>query len=124
MLIQQEIMMAKMPGNVEWVAELIPGMEGQLPQFVVATDEVDDELIEIFIEELVRLTGELQEGFQNEDPDMVRVAAHSIKGMGGTIGLPEISVLALTIENAAKEERLADCAALMDGLVNWLQTLA
>lgn len=116
--------MAKMPGNVEWVAELIPGLEGQLAQFVVATDEVDEELIVIFIEELVRLTGELQEGLQKNDGEMVRVAAHSIKGMGGTIGLPEISVLALTIENAAKEDRLEDSVGLVNGLVNWLKTLA
>ncbi len=115
--------MANIPGNVGWVEDLIPGLEGQLSQFVVATDEVDDELIEIFIEELKRLTGELQEGVENNDPEMVRMAAHSIKGMGGTIGLPEISVLGLNIENAAKEDRLPDARRMTDALANWLTTL-
>ncbi len=111
--------MADIPGNVEWVADLIPGLEGMRDQFVVSTDEVDDELIEVFIEELRRLTGELQEGMQANDCEMVRMAAHSIKGMGGTIGLPEISVLGLTVENFAKENRLSDARPLTDALADW-----
>lgn len=116
--------MANIPGNVHWVAELIPGLEGQLDQFVVATDEVDDELVQVFIEELERLTGELQDGLDRGDAETIRMAAHSVKGMGGTIGLPEISVLGLTIENAAKEDRLTDVRPLVDALVDWLGTLA
>lgn len=116
--------MANVPGSVEWVANLIPGLEGQLDQFVVATDEVDDELVEIFIEEIQRLTGELQDGMTRNDPVMVRTAAHSIKGMGGTIGLPEISVLGLAIENAAKADRLTEARPLVDGLTEWLKTLS
>jgi HPt (histidine-containing phosphotransfer) domain-containing protein len=115
--------MAKIPGNVDWVADLIPELEAQLGQFVVATDEVDDELVEVFIEELERLTRELQEGLQGLDHEMVRMAAHSIKGMGGTIGLPEISVLALAVENTAKENRLQDAFPMVDALANWLSTL-
>lgn len=115
--------MALIPGNVDWVADLIPELEAQLGRFEVATDEIDDELIGVFIEELDRLTKELQEGMQQRDGEVIRGAAHSIKGMGGTIGLPEISVLALTIENAAREGRLPDAAPLVDALADWLQTL-
>ncbi len=116
--------MANIPGNADWVAELIPGLEGQLEQFVVDTDEVDDELVQVFVEELARLTGELQDGMANDNADTVRMAAHSIKGMGGTIGLPEISVLGLTIENAAKTDALQDARPLVDALAQWLPTLA
>lgn len=115
--------MASIPGNVEWVADLIPGLESQLDPFIVDTDEVDEELVDVFIEELRRLTGELKDGMQANDDEIVRMAAHSIKGMGGTIGLPEISVLGLTIENAAKEDRLMDAQPLVDALVNWLETI-
>ncbi len=116
--------MAEFPGSVEWVADLIPGLEGQCGQFVVATDEVDDELIEVFVEELRRLGGELLDGLGSSDAEMVRSAAHSIKGMGGTIGLPEISVLALTIENLAKAGRLGDSRPLIEALVNWATQLS
>lgn len=115
--------MVEIPGNVEWVAELIPDLEIRKESFVVATDEVDDELVEIFIEELRRLTSELQAGLEQNDLEMVRTAAHSIKGMGGTIGLPEISVLALEVEIRAKEDRLSDSKPLVDALAHWMTTL-
>lgn len=115
--------MAEIPGNTEWVATLIPGLEARKTQFMVDTDEVDDELIEVFIDELQRLSGELSEGLESGDMEMVRMAAHSIKGMGGTIGLPEISVLGLEVENCAKEERLSDAEALVSALAQWMTTL-
>ncbi len=115
--------MAEVPGNTEWVATLIPELGAKKIQFVVATDEVDDELIEVFIDELRRLSGELKEGFERGDLEMVRMAAHSIKGMGGTIGLPEISVLGLEVENCAKEERLSEAEALVSALAQWITTL-
>ena len=115
--------MANIPGNVEWVAELIPSLAEQLDQYVVATDEMDDELIEVFIEEIQRLTAELQDGIRNNDAEMVRTAAHSIKGMGGTIGLPEISVLGLEIEKRAKEDRPQDAGPMVNALADWLVTL-
>lgn len=110
-------------GNTEWVGELVPGLDARKNQFVVDTDEVDDELIEIFIEELRRLSSELEQGLAGRDPEMVRMAAHSIKGMGGTIGLPEISVLGLEVENTAKEDRMADAEPLVRGLSAWINTL-
>lgn len=115
--------MAEIPGNTEWVANLVPDLEAKKVPFLVDTDEVDDELIEVFIEELRRLTGELQEGLAGNDDEMVRMAAHSIKGMGGTIGLPEISVLGLEVENCAKEDRLPDAQPLVGALVDWMQTI-
>ena len=108
--------------NVEWVADLIPGLADRLDPFTVETEEVDDELIEVFIGEVKRLTGELQDGMASSDIEMVRLAAHSIKGMGGTMGLPEISVLGLEIEIIAREDRLADAKPLIDALAGWLST--
>ena len=115
--------MANVPGNTEWVGELIPGIETRRGRFVVDTDEVDDELVEVFIEELQRLSGELTGGLEQNDADMVRMAAHSIKGMGGTIGLPEISVLGLEIENRTKDGVLQDSEPLICALAQWILTL-
>jgi HPt (histidine-containing phosphotransfer) domain-containing protein len=110
-------------GNTDWVAELIPSLDARKVQFMVDTEEVDDELVEVFIDELVRLTGELMQGVAEQRMEMVRMAAHSIKGMGGTIGLPEISVLGLEIENTVKEERISDATLLIEGLAKWMKTL-
>ena len=54
--------MADFPGSIEWVAELISDVEAKATPFIVDTDGVDDELVEVFIDEIRRLTGELQEG--------------------------------------------------------------
>ena len=114
--------MVNSPGNVEWVAGLIPDLAARLDQFVVSTEELDDELVEVFCDEIKRLAGELQEGLAQNDGEMVRMAAHSLKGMGGTMGLPEISVLGLEIENRVKDDRLADTKPLIDALAEWLPT--
>lgn len=115
--------MTNIPGNTEWIARFIPGLEARKEMFVVATDEVDDELVEIFIEEIVRLTAELQDGLAQHDVEIIRGAAHSIKGMGGTLGLPEVSVLALEIENKAKEELLDEARPMVEALTDWTKTL-
>ncbi len=112
-----------MPGNVEWVADLIPGLEARTEPFRVDTDEVDDELVEVFIDEIRRLTGELQAGLAGSDCEAVRMASHSIKGMGGTVGLPEISVLGLEVENLAKGGRLSEAQPLVDALARWMASL-
>ena len=114
--------MADFPGNTEWVAELVPDLAARLDPFTVDTEDVDDELIEVFIDEIKRLSGELVDGLDRNDGEMVRMAAHSIKGMGGTMGLPEISVLGLEIEIRAKTERLADTRPLVDAMAEWLMT--
>lgn len=111
-------------GNTEWVAELIPDLSVKIAPFIVDTEEVDDELVEVFVDEIRRLTGELQEGILQNNGDMVRMASHSIKGMGGTMGLPEISVLGLEIENLAKEEQLDEAKPLVDALVRWMASLS
>ena len=110
------------PDNVEWVVDLIPDLSLKIDQFMVDTVELDDELIEVFMAEVLRLTGELQDGLERKDFAILRMAAHSIKGMGGTMGLPEISVIGLEIEDIAKDERLSDIRPLVDGMANWLAT--
>jgi HPt (histidine-containing phosphotransfer) domain-containing protein len=114
--------MVDIPGNTEWVADLIPDLAVRLDPFIVDTDELDDELVEIFTDEIQRLAGELKQGLDQGDGEAVRMAAHSIKGMGGTMGLPEISVLGLEVETLAKDERMEEAMPLVDGLIRWLGT--
>jgi HPt (histidine-containing phosphotransfer) domain-containing protein len=108
---------------MEWVKELIPDVAAKAEVFTVDTEEVDDELVEVFIDEIRRLTAEMMAGFEQRDGEAVRVAAHSIKGMGGTMGLPEISVLALEIEQSARDGELDQAARLIHPLAGWMETL-
>ena len=115
--------MVNIPDNIEWIGELIPDLSARMDPFIVDTDELDDELVGVFIEEIQRLTGELQEGLAQQDAEAIRMAAHSIKGMGGTMGLPELSVLGLEVEIMAKENRLSDAQPLVAALATWLPTI-
>lgn len=104
---------------MEAVRRLVPDLDGRISQFEVETFEMDDELISAFCEEMERLSGELQTGLDTSDNELVRVAAHSIKGMGGTMGLPEISVLAQEIELTLRAGQMDRCAELCKALIGW-----
>ena len=104
---------------IETVRELVPDLDGRISQFEVETFEMDDELISAFCEELERMGGDLQAGIDESDNEKIRVAAHSIKGMGGTMGLPEISVLAQEIELTLRANEMDRCKSLCQSLVAW-----
>jgi HPt (histidine-containing phosphotransfer) domain-containing protein len=104
---------------IETVRALVPDLDGRISQFEVETFDMDAELIAAFCEELERMSGELQTGLDTGNHEIIRVAAHSIKGMGGTMGLPEISVLAQEIELTLRGGQTDRCAALCNGLIRW-----
>lgn len=104
---------------IETVRNLVSDLDGRISQFEVETFEMDDELISAFCEELERMSGELRQGLDAPDPEMIRVAAHSIKGMGGTMGLPEISVLAQEIEMTLRAGEMDRCGTLCNALIAW-----
>jgi len=104
---------------IEMVRGLVRDLDGRISQFEVETFEMDDELIGAFCEELERMSGDLQTGLDTSNNEMIRVAAHSIKGMGGTMGLPEISVLAQEIELALRGGQTERCTALCAALIKW-----
>lgn len=104
---------------VETVRKLVPDLDGRISQFEVETFEMDNELITAFCEELERMANELQTGLDTPDNEMIRVAAHSIKGMGGTMGLPEISVLAQEVELTLRAGNTARCNELCKALIDW-----
>lgn len=104
---------------IDTVRKLVPDLDGRISQFEVETFEMDAELIAAFCEELERMSGELQTGLDTPDNEMIRVAAHSIKGMGGTMGLPEISVLAQEIELTLRGGQMDRCRELCSALITW-----
>jgi len=106
--------------DTRWVAEWIPDLEERKKQFEVSLDDpLEDDLIELFLEELLTLIFDLQDGVLMMDADAIRKAAHSIKGMAGTMGLAEISVLVYEVELLMKEEKLKKAKPMIDALADW-----
>jgi HPt (histidine-containing phosphotransfer) domain-containing protein len=104
---------------IEMVRKQVPDLDGRISQFEVETFEMDDELVSAFCEELERMSADMQTGLDTSVNEMVRVAAHSIKGMGGTMGLPEISVLAQEIELTLRAGKMERCTVLCNELIKW-----
>lgn len=50
------------------------------------------------------------------DTGAVRIAAHSISGVAGNFGIPEVRTAARALEAAAKENRRAELPALLEAL--------
>ncbi len=107
---------------MDMVRGLVPDLDGRISQFEVETFEMDDELVAAFCEELQRMADDLQQGLDESDDEKTRVAAHSIKGMGGTMGLPEISVLAQEIELTLRAGERDRCRALCQALIDWARS--
>lgn len=111
--------MTNLPDVSEWVKSLVPDLDERIEAFQVDTDFLDDELIDAFKEEIAQQAALMKSGVDNERPDDIRAAAHSIKGMGGTIGLPEISVLAHEVELRSKRADMPGCKLLVAEFLVW-----
>ncbi|MEI8206436.1 MAG: Hpt domain-containing protein [Kiritimatiellales bacterium] len=104
---------------IEMVRKLVPDLDGRIGHFEVEDFEMDDELIAAFCEELDRLSTDLRSGLDTLNDKQTHVAAHSIKGMGGTMGLPEISVLAQEVELTLEAGQKERCEFLSKELISW-----
>jgi len=106
--------------DTSWVVEWIPDLEERKKQYDISLDDpLEDDLIELFLEELLTLIFDLQDGILMMDPDAICKAAHSIKGMAGTMGLADISVLAHEIEVLVLDEKLKKAKPMIDALADW-----
>ena len=104
---------------VETVRKLIPDLDERISRFEVESVTVDNELLSIFCEELERMSRDIQVGLDNGNYELIRKTVHSIKGMGGAMGLPEISVLAQEIEDALRSGQEDRFVELCTALIEW-----
>lgn len=112
------------PRAIERVRKQIPDLDARIGQFESDPFEPDDELIAAFREELERLTGDLQRALAERDTGGLQQAAHSLKGMFCSIGLPELAVMAQEIELALHDGRGDRCRVLADDLMDWARAFA
>jgi len=105
-------------------ADLIPGLRRLADAYRVNTSEVDAEILELFVAEIRKVVTALQQAVAARDWAGIRWGAHSLQGMGGTIGAPELSVVGVELSSAAKREDAARCASLLVGLQEWMRRMA
>jgi len=98
------------------LAGLIPGFEERLKRYGVNPGEVDAEIRDSFREQVAASAGIIRDALASGDMETVRRRAHSLKGMGATVGEPEVSVIADEMLNAAHENDAERCTALNNAL--------
>lgn len=89
--------------------EALPEWPAQIQPFCVSTEWLDDEIMAAFHEEMKSKLAALRAAMTPWAFDTIAALAHSIKGMAGSCGAPEISLLALRIEEAARAKDENGC---------------
>ena len=98
---------------------VVPDLEQRVGAFTVLSEPAPADLQQCFHEYLDGALPELQAAVQRGDWAAVMRQAHSLKGAGGGVGYPEISVLSESMERAARESRGADVRLMLDALAAW-----
>jgi len=118
-LFRTELVMTTPFDGLGYFQSLIPNLTERLPLFTVTEVPSDPELIALFLEQLEHNLRDLRSALEPMDPKTLRRVAHLLKGVGGTLGSPEVSVLAEELEHAVAEGNQNRCQILVDGLARW-----
>ncbi len=103
----------------KWFSPIISDLEDRSRQFQTDLDMVDEELMELFAQEIRRAASGLEESTREQDENGIREHAHTLQGMGGTAGVPEISVVGEQLSEMAKKGDYVSCNRLVLALRGW-----
>ncbi|MBM4164932.1 MAG: response regulator [Lentisphaerae bacterium] len=99
--------------------DLIPGLAGRAEAFRGSDEFVDDAVLAAFERQMALTVAALRTAVDTTDEAGIRRQAHSLQGMGGAAGAPEISVVGEELSLAAKAGDFARCSALAAQLAAW-----
>lgn len=99
--------------------DLIPEIVARAEAFRVSSEFVDDAVCAAFERQMALTLAELQIASNAGDEAGIRRQAHSLQGMGGAAGAPEISVVGEELSRSAREYDFARCVALVARLADW-----
>jgi len=104
---------------ISYFSDLIPDMVLRTETFRTSGDVVDEEVLSIFEEQMRLSIHALHGAIEESDADRIRRQAHSLQGMGGTAGVPEISVVGEELSQLAKQGDFARCRDIITRLDRW-----
>jgi HPt (histidine-containing phosphotransfer) domain-containing protein len=105
--------------SVTWFQDLIPDLTTRADAFRTSSDGLGDELMRLFAEQMRIIIGALHAAIATGDEEGIRAQGHSLLGMGGTAGAPEISVVGEELSRAAKRGDMDRCGELTTRLDSW-----
>jgi len=105
--------------SVKWFGDQIPDLEGRAALFLTDLNVVDEELLELFATEIDGAVTGLFTAVDEKDVAAIREYAHTLQGMGGTVGAPEISVLGDELSLRARAADFSRCRHLLAAFQGW-----
>ena len=99
---------------------LIPDLDRRAAPFRVGPGEMDEEILALFSTQMAEIIRDLPAAVRAANETEVRRFAHSLTGMGGTVGEAEISVVGEELSAAAKAGDFARCGRLVAALQTWI----
>ena len=99
---------------------LIPDLDRRAAPFRVGPSEMDEEILALFSTQMAEIIRDLPAAVRAANETEVRRFAHSLTGMGGTVGEAEISVVGEELSAAAKAGDFARCGRLVAALQQWI----
>ncbi len=99
--------------------DLIPDMVVRAETFRTSWDIMDETILRVFAEQMRLIICALHGAIEDNDADRIRRQAHSLQGMGGTAGVPEISVVGDELSLLAKQGDFERCHQLAERLNRW-----
>lgn len=99
--------------------ELIPDLAEQAALFRSDTDVTDQELLEIFADEIRKVEQGMGPAINGQDVATLREHAHTLQGMGGAVGAPEISAVGAAFSKAAQSGDFRRCQNIFEAFCVW-----
>lgn len=106
----------------QWLLPLIPDLAARSEAYRTDFGGMDDTLFLAFLQQIDLAAQGIGEAIAQADEQEVRRHAHTLQGMGGTVGLPEISVLGDVLSTAARAGDFVRCRGLLQALLGWRDT--
>ena len=104
------------------IRTVVPDLDEVIDEYHVGHFDVDEEILEAFRVQLnIHLSGSCG-ALDINDFERLQIEDHSVKGMGGVLGSPELSVLGFKIEEAARSRDAARCKELVGAMRMWYST--
>lgn len=108
------------PQSLQLVRDVIPDLGQRLGRFTVLHEPADPDLQVFFHEHVASVVTDLEQAFARNDLTAVYRLGHSLKGVGGSVGYPEISALGERVEETARAGQGVEARQLADTLARWL----
>jgi sigma-B regulation protein RsbU (phosphoserine phosphatase) len=102
----------------------ITGLAERAVDYQTGADDPDLETWELFTTEMRSSLSILKAACPVHDASAIRGRGHSLEGMGGMVGLPDLSVIGAELSQAARGEDWERCTLLTQRLGLWVTTLA